>query len=211
MRKWYPALLVVLSIIVSVYAYPRLPDRVPIHWNIHGQPNGYGSRLFATVLFPALLLVMWAFLRGLPRIDPRRANYAKMEGTYDLVVNAALTIVLLAHGSSIAAALGAHVAIERVIPAAIGLMLVVIGNVMPRARPNWWFGIRTPWTLSNDRVWERTHRVGGRLFVAAGVLIVIAAFLPPLVALPAIVVFGAGSSLAAVVYSYFAWREETKR
>lgn len=210
MRKWYPLLLVVVSIAVSVIAYPRLPARVPTHWGVNGQPNGYSSRGFATLFFPALVLAIWGVLRWLPAIDPRRANYAKMQGSYDLVVNAALTIVLVSQIGSMAAALGMHVAIERVIPAAIGVMLVVIGNVLPRARPNWWFGIRTPWTLSNDRVWERTHRIGGQLMVAAGVLIVAASFLPPLFALPAIVVLGAGSSLAAVVYSYFAWREETK-
>lgn len=211
MRKWYPAFLVALSVAVSVYAYPRLPARVTTHWDIHGQPNGYSSRLFAAVFFPLLLLALWGFLRGLPRIDPRRANYAKMQGSYDLVVNAALTIVVIAHVGAMSAALGAHVNIVRVVTAAVGAMIALIGNVLPRARPNWWFGIRTPWTLSNDRVWERTHRVGGRLFVAAGVLIVIAAFAPPLFALPAIVVFGAGSSLAAVIYSYFAWREETRK
>ncbi|HVX38416.1 MAG TPA: DUF1648 domain-containing protein [Gemmatimonadaceae bacterium] len=211
MRRWYPALLVLISVLVSVIAYPRLPARVPTHWDLHGQPNGYSSRLFATVFFPLLVLVMWGVLRALPNIDPRRANYDKMQSSYDLVVDAALTIIVLAHVSSIAAALGVHVAIERIIPAAIGVMMVVIGNVLPRARPNWWFGIRTPWTLSNDRVWERTHRVGGYLFTAAGVLIVAASFAPPLFALPAIIVFGAGSSLAATVYSYFVWREETRK
>ena len=210
MRRWYPALLVAISIVASAIAYPRLPARVPTHWDMHGGVNGYSSRLFAAVFSPLLVLVLWGVLRGLPKIDPRRANYAKMQGAYDLVVNAALTIVVVAHLASLAAALGLHVAVERVIPAAIGVMLITIGNVLPRARPNWWFGIRTPWTLSNDRVWERTHRVGGYLFAAAGVLIVLASFAPPMFAVPAIVVFGAGSSLAAVVYSYFAWRAETK-
>lgn len=211
MRKWYPAFLVALSVAVSVYAYPRLPARVTTHWDIHGQPNGYSSRLFAAVFFPLLLLALWGFLRGLPRIDPRRANYAKMQGSYDLVVNAALTIVVIAHVGAMSAALGAHVNIVRVVTAAVGAMIALIGNVLPRARPNWWFGIRTPWTLSNDRVWERTHRVGGYVMTAIGALAILASILGVTVASAAVGIAAAALGLGLIAYSYFAWKQETSR
>src|SRR6266705_1621373 len=155
MRKGYPFVLVGATLILSAIAYPRLPDRVPTHWNMHGQVNAYGPKWVSTLVFPAILLGLWGLLRFLPTIDPRRANYAKMQSTYDLVVNVVLTMVAAMHIVTVAAASGAPVAIPRLIPAIVGLGLVVLGNVLPRARPNWWFGIRTPWTLSNDRVWER--------------------------------------------------------
>jgi uncharacterized membrane protein len=87
-------------------------------------------------------------------------------------------------------------------------MLVVIGNVLPRARPNWLFGIRTPWTLSSDRVWERTHRLGGVTFVIAGALLAVSVLLAPKFALPIIIGASVAASMIPVVFSYFAWRQE---
>src|SRR5579862_256184 len=157
MRKWYPIVLIAATIVASVYAYPRLPNRVPTHWNVHGRIDGYGPRWMATAIFPCMLIVTWGVMRALPKIDPWRANYAKMQGAYDIVVNAVLSVLALAHFSILGGTIGAPISIDRIIPFAVSLLFIVIGNVLPRARPNFWFGIRTPWTLTNPRVWERTH------------------------------------------------------
>ena len=210
MRKWYPAFLIAATAIASAIAYPRLPETVPSHWNLHGQVNGWQSRGFAAFLMPIVLLVLWGVMRGLPAIDPRRANYAKFQPTYDFVVGAVLTVPALIHLAVIGAALGAPISIQRVMPIAFGIMLIAIGNQLPRARPNWWFGIRTPWTLSNDRVWERTHRVGGYLITAAGAAIIIGALVMKLAG-PLVIVCIAGAGLGSAIYSYFAWRQETSR
>jgi uncharacterized membrane protein len=100
---------------------------------------------------------------------------------------------------------------ERFTPFMVGALLILLGNVMPRARPNWMFGIRTPWTLSNDRVWERTHRLGGVLFVIAGAALVLAALLFPSATFHVIIVAVVGASVVPLVYSYFAWRQESAR
>jgi uncharacterized membrane protein len=210
MRKWYPPFLVAVSVIVSAVFYPRLPERIPTHWNAHGQVNGYGSKWVTLGLFPLATLAMWGVLRFLPTIDPRRENYAKFQGTYDLVMNLVLTLILLLQGVAIAGALGAPIAF-RLLPVVIGAAFVVLGNAMPRARPNWWFGIRTPWTLSNDRVWERTHRVGGYLFVALGIVTALATLLPETATFVVIGVLGGATALGTLVYSYVAWRQETSR
>ena len=211
MRRWYPALLVVITFAASIIVYPRLPARVPTHWNIRGQVDGYGPRWISTFLLPAMLLVLWGLLRFLPRIDPRRANYAKMQGTYDLVVNLTLTLLAALHLVLLGAVAGAPISIARVVPALVGVSLVVIGNVLPRARPNWWFGIRTPWTLSNDRVWERTHRVGGYVMTAIGALAILASILGVTVASAAVGIAAAALGLGLIAYSYFAWKQETSR
>lgn len=211
MRRWYPALLVVITFAASIIVYPRLPARVPTHWNIRGQVDGYGPRWISTFLLPAMLLVVWGLLRFLPRIDPRRANYAKMQGTYDLVVNLTLTLLAALHLVLLGAVAGAPISIARVVPALVGVSLVVIGNVLPRARPNWWFGIRTPWTLSNDRVWERTHRVGGYVMTAIGALAILASILGVTIALAAVGIAAAALGLGLIAYSYFAWKQETSR
>jgi len=211
MRKWYPAVLIVVTAILSAVAYPRLPATVPSHWNIHGQVNSWQSRERAAFFVPILLLVVWAAMRGLPKIDPRRANYAKFQPTYDFVIAAVLTMVALVHLAVLAYALGLPILIHRIAPVLLGLMLIAIGNQLPRARSNWWFGIRTPWTLSNDRVWERTHRVGGYLMTVAGVVIALGVFIPGRIEPPLVIACVAASTLGSIIYSYFAWKQETSR
>lgn len=211
-RYWYPAAAVALALLASALAYPSLPARVPVHWNIVGDVDRYGAPLEGALTVPVVMVVLAVLIPVLPRIDPRRASYAKFRGTYHLVMNAVLTLLLVVHLVLLAAALGADVAVARIVPAAVGVLLIVLGNVLPRTRPNWMFGVRTPWTLSNDRVWARTHRVGGYLLVLAGLVHVAAALLLRGPATFAIVL---GSALAAafgtVVYSYVAWRQETRR
>ena len=90
-------------------------------------------------------------------------------------------------------------------------LFVVLGNVLPRARPNWLFGIRTPWTLTNDRVWERTHRLGGMLFVIAGIILLVSGFAAPSIMLPMIVGTVVLASIIPVAYSYFVWKQEMSR
>ena len=209
MRKWLPLALVAAAFLMSAVAYPRLPERMPVHWGLDGTADRYGSRLEGAFLLPVVMLAMWGLMRGLPRIDPRRANYAKFADTYDLMITSVLALFALMHAAVIGIALGWPVSIGRLAPALIGLLFVMIGNALPRARPNWWFGIRTPWTLSSDRVWMRTHRVGGYLMLIAGLFWLVAAALPSPwtygLALAALIT----SSLGSLVYSYFAWKQET--
>lgn len=211
LRRWYPLVLILAAAALSAAVYSRLPDRVPIHWNRQGIIDGYGPRALGVFLMPLVMAGMWVLMRALPKIDPRRANYARMQGAYDLVVNATMTVMAIIHAMIIAAMLGARVPMPRLMPAVIGVLLVVVGNVLPRARPNWFFGIRTPWTLSNDRVWERTHRVGGYLMVAAGFVAIALAAAPLDIGGPGIGVVAAIAAIGSVAYSYVAWRQETSR
>jgi len=211
MRKWYPAALIAMAFGASAAVYTRLPARVPIHWDLHGHVDGWAGPLRAALLLPLLSLGVWLLLVALPRIDPRKENYAKFLGSYDLVIAATITLLVAVHMMVLAAGLGVSVPVARVAPVAIGALMVVLGNVLPRARPNWWFGIRTPWTLSNDRVWERTHRVGGYLMTLSGVVLILSA----LFAAPVARMAGIGAvlvaSLVSYIYSYFAWKQETSR
>lgn len=211
MRKWIPAVFVAASFALSAAVWKRLPERVPIHWNFHGEIDDWGGRLEGALLFPVLALVVWLVLPRLPLIDPRRASFEKFRGSYDLVVTVTLAFLFAVHCAVIAAALGYDVSMGRLIPVGVGLLFITIGNVLPRTRPNWVMGVRTPWTLSNDRVWTRTHRVGGYLLVAAGVLIMLSAFLPASWGFGVLLVATLGSALGSVVYSYFAWKQETSR
>ena len=211
MRNGDPAVLIVVTFVGAILVYPRLPDRVPIHWDIHDRVNGYGPRWMATFLMPVMLLALWGLMRFLPRIDPRRANYAKMQGVYDLVVNVTLTLIAVLHFVVLGAASGVPISIARVVPAIVGVALIVIGRLLPLAQPNWWFGIRTPWTLSNDRVWARTHRVGGYVIMTIGVLAIVASMLGMTIASAAVGIVAGALGLGLIAYSYFAWKQETSQ
>lgn len=209
MRKRYAPVLLVLSVVLSAIAYPSLPDRIPVHWDFSGEVNRYGSRFEAAFILPFIAAVFWLVLRALPRVDPKRENYAKFQSTYDLIVNTVVTLLVLMHLALIGSALGLPIPVTRVFAALAGVALVVLGNVLPRARPNWWFGIRTPWTLSNERVWTKTHRVGGYFFVVVGIVWIIVALLPSSTAThPILLVTFVAAALGAFVYSYFVWRQE---
>ncbi len=208
MRKWVSLMIVVAAFIVSAVVYPRLPATIPTHWDFSGQPNGWSSRFWGAWLIPVFLLGMWALVRVLPRIDPRGSNYAKFGGAFEGIIDTIMLFMLALHIVALRAALGHPVEMQRILPIGIGVLLIVIGNPLPRARPNWFVGIRTPWTLSSDRVWEKTHRFGGRVFVAGGLIITIASFLwvqEAHVVLFAVMVVVVSS---VMIYSYLEWKRE---
>src|SRR5712671_551540 len=208
MRKWIPLLIIAAAVIASAAVYPKLPLSVPTHWDMAGRPNGWSSRLWGAWVMPILLVVIWLSLRFLPAIDPRGSNYAKFGDAFNAIVLSIMLFMLGLHFLILRAALGHPVAMERVVPIGVGALFVVIGNLLPRARPNWFVGIRTPWTLSSDRVWEKTHRFGGRLFVVAGFLIAIAALFwvqwVHVVLITSILL----ATAAVLIYSYLEWRRE---
>jgi uncharacterized membrane protein len=209
MRKWIAPIIVVASILITAIVYSRLPATVPTHWNLSGQVDGYSSRAWGAWFPTGLLILMWGMVKWLPSIDPRGANYAKFSGAFEAIITMIMLFIFALQIVMLAAALGQPVEMDRLAPAGIGLLLLGLGNLLPRARPNWFIGIRTPWTLSNDRVWERTHRVGGYFFVAGGALTVLAAVIAPHWAFGVMITVCASAAVLLLVYSYVAWRQET--
>lgn len=211
MRRYFAPAVIVATIAFSLAMLPRLPDSMPMHWDMRGGVNRYGSRWEGALLLPGLMIAIWLLLRGLPRLDPRRANYAKFADTYDLVIDSLVVLFAVMQVALVGTALGWPVSMERVVPALVGLEFVILGNALPRARPNWWFGIRTPWTLSNDRVWSRTHRVGGYLLMAAGLVLLLGAFVPGPLTFSLGIAAVAAAVFGSLVYSYFVWKQETSQ
>jgi len=208
MRKWISLLIVAAGFIASAVVYPRLPETIPTHWDFSGHPNGWSSRFWGAWLIPIFLLGMWALVRILPRIDPRGSNYAKFGGAFEAIIDTIMLFMLALHIVALRAALGHPMQMQRILPIGVGVVLIVIGNLLPRARPNWFVGIRTPWTLSSDRVWEKTHRFGGRLFVAGGLIITIASFLWVQEAHVILFVVMALVASSVMIYSYLEWKRE---
>jgi uncharacterized membrane protein len=197
---------------LSLWAAPDLPSRVPMHFDVRGTPDRLGSRAEALAGIPLLTAGLGALLYGLPLIDPRRENLARSARAYNALGIALEVFLTVVHAALLLNGLGTPVAIERVVPAAIGLLFLLLGNYLGKTRSNWFFGIRTPWTLSSERVWARTHRLGGRLFAGLGAAIVLVALFAP----PEVTLFltGAGAAAVAVItvlYSHLAWRADPAR
>jgi len=207
MRKWLAPLLIVASIAFTAAVYPELPDRVATHFGLNG-PNGWSPRALAAGFLPAITIVVWGILLIAPKIDPRGANYAQFAETYENLILIIVGALVVLHVLMLGYALGWPISITRLIPVVIGAMIVGIGTLLPNAKSNWFFGIRTPWTLASDRVWDRTHRVGGWLMVAAGLLIAMIGIASSDAWVWFLIATSFALLLSPVVYSYFAWREE---
>jgi uncharacterized membrane protein len=184
---------------------------VATHWDLNGTPNGFSSRGWAVALVPLLMLFMTGLFNLLPKLDPRRQNYASFLSTYWLIVNGIILFLGLVHVAVIAAALGFPVKIERVIPLGLGVLFVFLGNYLRRVEPNWFVGIRTPWTLSSDTVWRKTHRTGGRLMVIGGLVLVAAALLPRVAFLPLFFATIIVVAVIPIVQSYVLWKREQEK
>lgn len=217
-RNEIPQLLVIAAMFAAgVITLPTAPDNVPIRWNFQGQVTGYAHPAFALFFLPLLAFMIYLLFRFIPLVDPGRANYASFAGAYGLVrwlVTAFLAVVdALIH----LALRGVPVDVGLVIPLALGLLFVLLGNVMGKLRPNWFVGIRTPWTLSSKRSWTRTHALGGRVFVAVGIVFFLSVLARSVGVARASTLFTVAVGIALIgvvyltVYSYVVWRSDPER
>lgn len=200
----------------SGLAWGAVPDRVPVHWDVSGAPDRYGGRLEGLFLLPAITVGLALLLAAAPLIDPRRANLQKSEGAYAAISVAMVCVFGVLHLAIIATALGRTVPMGAAVGISLGILFVVLGLGMRRVESNFVFGVRTPWTLSSERSWSRTHLLAGRLFVVAGVASIVAgavALVTGIAWLPVttVLVSAVGASLASVVYSYVVWRGDPDR
>jgi uncharacterized membrane protein len=193
--------------VFSLVMYPRLPQRIATHWNLRFEADGYSDRFWVAFVLPTIVVIGAPLVAiVLSRIDPRRAERQSDGSTYwtmwslMLGMLAAIQVFMVAFGA------GWDVSASRVLPTLLGVFLIVFGNVEPRLRPNWFVGTRTPWTLSDDDVWRRTHRIGGYLSVAAGVLLVVGAWLPFEALRLVVWALAALLFLSPIGYSYVLWR-----
>lgn len=195
------------ALAISVYGWlnTEAGQQVAVHFGPDGQPDRWGSRLEAFGVMPAVLLGVTVLLAALPRIDPRRSGIAKSMRAYNVVWAAVVVFLVAIHFMAVRSAVsdtGSGLN-ARLVIVVLGVLYLIIGNYLPKTGSNWFFGIRTPWTLSDERVWAATHRFGGWLFMASGLLTLIAAVVGPEgVALGFVVALALVTAVVTVVYSY---------
>jgi uncharacterized membrane protein len=205
--------LVVVAVVMvaAAVAWWTGPARVPVHWNVSGQVDRWGGRAEGLLLLPLLLMAMAVLQRVLPRLDPGRANYPNFAGAWAGVW---LGITVFLAGLYVAVLLemnGRPVDMSVVGPALMGGLFVLIGAFMGKLRPNWFMGVRTPWTLSSKTSWIRTHRLAGWMFVASGLIVWVTALLWRGAAPYALAGCALVTGVASTAYSYFVWRDATDR
>jgi uncharacterized membrane protein len=210
MRKMLPAFLGTAAVLTfSLWALPQLPSQIATHWGFDGQPDGWSSARFGAFLLPGMMALMSLLFAALPNIDPLKKNYAFHGSVYFLLANVIVVFMGAVHVLVLGSALGWPVDMRTVLPILLGALFVFIGRLLPRIQPNWFMGIRTPWTLSSERVWRKTHEVGAISFSAAGVVIMLVGFFAPgglaTKLMVAAILLGA---FWPVVYSYLEWRRE---
>lgn len=197
--------IVLFSALASLLAYPELPRQMAIHFAADGTPDDYLARPFAVALLPALSVVILGVYAGIPRIDPLGENIAEFEGYYDLAVVVTIAILAYAHGAVLGYNLGYQFDIAQVLAPVLAVTGLVFGAVVENAKQNWFVGIRTPWTLSNEEVWTRTHERSGVLFKIAGLLALFAIPFPQYFELLAVAPL-ALAALLPTIYSYVVYR-----
>lgn len=199
---------------LSTWAWFQVgPDaRIPIHWNVKGEPDGYAGRMGLWYLVFGIAGIT-ALLAVVPSIEPRRGHLLRSSRAYQGVWLATIGFLGLLHAVTVLIALGHNVSINRWMCIGLGLLFAIIGNYLGKTRSNFVFGIRTPWTLSSELSWRRTHRLGGRLFLAFGVvLFVFGVFDVTGHALFWMLLGGVIVLIAATfIYSYVVWRNDPDR
>ena len=201
--------LVLLSFILSIYFYPQVPEQMATHWNSQGEVDGYMSKLWGLFFMPLVITGLVIMLMVIPRIDPKKENIVKFREYYDGFIVILILFMVAVHLQILLWNTGIKISPNAVLPLGIGLLFYYIGILTENAERNWFIGIRTPWTLSSDRVWKRTNRLAGKLFRIAGIAAIFGAFFPEFaiyfILVP--VIFVAGFT---VVYSYIEYQKELK-
>jgi uncharacterized membrane protein len=207
-----PQLLVITAMFAAAaWSWSRVPEQIPIHWNFRGEIDGYGGRAVGLLLLPAITAGTYLLMMLVPLVDPGRLNYrnfAKVYNTFRLVLVLFLGVV---YAVTLLAAFGHHVNLIMIVFLATAALFLVLGNFMGKIRPNWFVGVRTPWTLSSKLSWDKTHRLAGWLFALQGVLFAIAAIVQT--GWMFIAAVGATGICAVwmVVYSYLVYRRDPNR
>jgi len=175
--NWLTVAVVAVFCGLAAWYYPLLPDPVPTHWNAHGEVDGWTHKPWGVWMMPVILLLLSAILFALPVISPRGFRLDQARRAYDIIV--LLTVIFIA-GIGVGgfeSARGDLISMTAALPWLLGLLFIALGNYLPKFPRNFFVGVRTPWTLASDVVWNRTHRLAGWLMMAAGVFTILAALL----------------------------------
>jgi len=209
-KEILPIALILITLAIGFYFYPQLPDRVPSHWDINGQINGWVPKLFSAFFFPGLFLLIYVLMTVMPLMDPHRANIELFQHSYFWLKVIILSFLSGLYFATIYAALGNEIDVGRFVSWGVAVLFLFLGWMLPQVKKNYTIGIRFPWTLHSEIVWDKTHKLGGRLFMTLAVILLMASFLPGVFTFWILI---AGIFLLLIIlmgYSYLEYRKLAK-
>lgn len=196
-------LLALIPLVLTIIFYNKLPEQIPMHWDIHGNIDRYDNKFPNAYILPLFALIMPLFMELMSKIDPKKKNYANFKNSFYIMQ----LIIVLVFGSlnilTLLVSLGYDfISVDLFVKIAIALMFVVMGNIMPKLKHNYFIGVRTPWTLASEEVWFKTHRFSGINWFIGGLIMLALSFIPGTIAATLYFITILISSLASVIYSY---------
>jgi len=204
-------LMIVAATIVGVVLWNRLPDPMASHWGPNDEVNGYISKFWGVFLLPLITLGMFLLFLVIPNVDPLKANIAQFRDVFNLFITLMVAFMVYLYFLTLRWNLGyTDFAMSKAMLPAMGILFFFVGYMLRKAKRNFFIGIRTPWTLSSDRVWDETHRLGSILFMVSGGLAFIGSFFGGMLAFWFLFVPLMGSTLITLVYSYVLYQREVK-
>jgi len=204
-------ILIVGAIIAGLLLWNQLPEQMASHWNVNDQVDGYMPKFWGVFMVPLITLGMFALFLVVPSIDPLKANIAQFREVFNLFIVLIVAFMLYIHALTLAWSLGyTGFKMSTSMLPAMGLLFIFIGFMLRKAKRNFFIGIRTPWTLSSDTVWDKTHQLGAILFMASGVFTLVGGIFGGMTAFWFLFVPLMGSTIFLLVYSFVLYQRETK-
>lgn len=203
-------LLILAVVLAGIFLWNQLPEQMASHWNEQDQVDGYMGKFWGVFMVPLIMVGITLLFLAIPYIDPLKKNIASFRGLFNAFIVLFNVFMAYIHALTLAWNLG-HTGfrMSTLMLPAMGLLFIFIGFLLKKAKRNFFIGIRTPWTLSSDKVWDETHRLGSKLFIAAGVITFVGILFPDQ-AFILLMVTVIAAALIAVIYSYLVWRREEK-
>jgi len=201
--------IVLISFAIGIYVFPEMPQKIASHWNSQGEVNGYMSKFWGIFLMPIISVGLFLLFVIIPRIDPYKSNIEKFRKYYDNFILLIILFLFYIYLLTIFWNMNYRFNMITLLSPAFAILFYYSGVLIENAKMNYFIGIRTPWTLSSEKVWDKTHKIGGKLFKIAGIIAILGILFQSyaifLILVPMLL-----SAIYSVVFSYIEYQKEIK-
>ena len=201
--------MILVSFLIGAYLYPYMPEKMASHWDANGSVDGYMPKLWGLFLLPVISAILFLTFMLIPKIDPHKGNIEKFRGHFDVFILLLFVFLFYVHMLTMLWNLSYRFNFIQLLAPALGMIIYYAGIMMENAKQNWFIGVRTPWTLSSEVVWDKTNKLAGKLFRGAGVLAAMGLVFPKyaifLILVPVIL-----AAVYPIIYSYQTYQQEIR-
>jgi len=209
--EFLPVFLILLSFAFSIFFINNFPDIVAIHWDIYGSPDSFSNKYLAALSIPVIILLIYFLLTFLPNLDPKKERYSEFSKIYNYFRSLIIFFMLFVYLVSGFNNLGYNISIAKLMPISIGALFFLIGFYMKKIKMNWFVGVKNPWTLSSEYVWDKTHKFSGKIFMFSALLFFLTAFTSSFYKIFLFVTALFLIIFSTTIYSYLIYLKENKK